>query len=123
MNDHTASSPAYVRYADFLHADPRRQGNALELGHDWRDGPRRYRLCWYEETGELTAERLSPGYQLELEDFHHGVHGPVEILARIPTRQELRHLLGDWPNIAPNQPRTLAWLRALARTIHAPRPA
>lgn len=42
---------AYVRYADFLDADARRRGDALELGHDWHDGPHRYRACWYEQTG------------------------------------------------------------------------
>ena len=49
----------YARYSDFLGEDPRRRGNALELGHDWRDGDARYRVCWYEETGELTSERLA----------------------------------------------------------------
>jgi hypothetical protein len=85
--------------------------HALELGHDWRDGDHRYRVCWYQQTGELTLERLNHDQSLELEDFHHGVSGPTEILAHIATRQELGHLLGDWPTIARHEPRTTHWLR------------
>lgn len=98
----------YARYADFLDGDPRRRGNALELGHDWRDGDEHYRVCWYEETGELTCERLSADAMPDLEDFHQGIAGPVEILARLPKREALEELIGPWPHIAPNQPRTLA---------------
>lgn len=35
----------YARYTDFLDADPRRRGDALELGHDWRDDDELYRVC------------------------------------------------------------------------------
>lgn len=115
MGDESASSPSYARYADFLEADRRRKGNALELGHDWRDGDERYRVCWYEETGELTVERLGSARRLDLDDFHRGIAGPVEIVGHVRSREELTELLGEWPNIAPDQPRTLAWLRQLAR--------
>lgn len=113
MSDEDSSHPVYVRYEDFLDADPRRRGDALELGIDWRDGAQRYRACWYEATGELTLERLSDAERLDLEDFHRGVSGPVEILRRIPTRDELDRLLGLWPNVAPGQPRAVNQLRAL----------
>lgn len=109
----------YARYSDFLGEDPRRRGNALELGHDWRDGDERYRVCWYEETGELTSERLAAGAVADLEDFHQGVAGPVEVLALIPKREDLDALVGQWPHVAPNQPRTLRWLRELARNPSA----
>lgn len=109
---------AYARYADFLDADTRRRGDALEFGHDWHDGPYRCRACWYEATGELTIERLTDGgVHLDLEDFHQGVCGPVEILALIPTRAALETLLGRWPNVAPNRPRTVAWLRSITRPL------
>lgn len=114
MGDKPASSPPYPRYGDFLEADPRRKGDALELGHDWRDGDERYRVCWYEETGELTAERLGSDQELELEDFHRGVAGPVEIIARVQSRERLNQLLGEWPNI-PDRPHTLGRLRKVAR--------
>lgn len=118
MSDFPAGVTAYVRYADFLHADPRRRGDALELGHDWRDGPNRYRACWYHATGELTLERLADGgAHLDLEDFHQGVCGPVEILARIPSRPQLDALLGRWPNIAPHRPRTVTWLRSITEPL------
>jgi hypothetical protein len=51
----------------------------------------------------------------DLEDFHQGVAGPVEVLALIPKRQDLEAPVGQWPHVAPNQPRTLRWLRELAR--------
>lgn len=113
MSDQPAQTPAYVRYQDFLDADPRRTQDALELGADWRDGDVRYRVCWYEHTHELTAERLSDTEPLSVEDFHHGVAGPVEVLSMIASRDELTALLGQWPNIAPNQPRTLNWLKGV----------
>jgi hypothetical protein len=109
----------YGRYADFLDGDRRRGGDALELGHDWRDGEERYRVCWYAETGELTCERLAGEEESNLEDFHRGIAGPIEILAHIPTRERLDELLGSWPNIAPNQPRTLRWLRGVVRELSA----
>lgn len=114
------ASPVYARYEDFCAADPRRRGDAYELGADWHDGQHRYRACWYEQSGELTLERLSASEPLAVEDFYHGVQGPVEVLAHIPTRAELSLLLGQWPNIAPGQPRTVTHLRALV--ARRPRP-
>jgi len=108
------TSPPYVRYRDFLAADPRRRGDAFELGHQWRDGHERYRVCWYEETGELTAERLAEDAELDLEDFHKGVEGPVEVLAHIETREELERLLGPWPQPL-DERSSLPELRALLR--------
>lgn len=113
MTDEDRRRLIYACYADFLKADPRRRGDALELGADWQQAGVRHRACWYEQTGELTLERLSPAEPLEAEDFHTGVSGPVEILRRIPTRAELSRLLGSWPNIAPREPRTVARLREL----------
>lgn len=104
---------SYTSYDAFLNADSRRRGDALELGSNWRDGALNYRACWYEETGELTAERLTDRQQ-DLEDFHRGVSGPIHILGRVPDRQALTALLGEWPNVAPGEPRTLQRLRHLA---------
>lgn len=60
----------YTTYRDFLNSDPRREGSALEFGHNWKDEHgRRYRVCWYEQTGELTAEALSDTEPLYAEDF------------------------------------------------------
>ncbi len=120
MSDPPAS-PVYARYEDFQAADPRRRGDAYELGADWCDQQHRYRACWYQQTGELTLERLSDSEPLAVEDFYQGVQGPVEILAHIPTRAELSLLLGEWPNIAPGQPRTVTHLRALV--ARRPQPA
>ncbi len=103
----------YVRYRDFLDADPRRRGDALEFGHDWRGPEGRYRVCWYQDTGELTAERLSATEPLDLEDFHQGISGPVHLIARIPSRAQLDRLLGTWPNISLDRPHTIARLREL----------
>lgn len=116
-SDDDSSHPIYVRYEDFLDADPRRRGDALELGIDWRDGENRHRACWYEATGELTLERLSDAERLDLDDFYRGVSGPVEILRRIHDRGELDRLLGAWPNSAPGQPRTVKRLRALVAGV------
>ncbi|MGH2961007.1 MAG: hypothetical protein ACRDL3_02260 [Solirubrobacterales bacterium] len=115
MSQDSPASVAYVRYADFLDAHPGRRGDALELGHDWRDGDDRYRVCWYSGTGELTIERLASNAELALEDFHRGVAGPVEVIARFTSRAELERVLGRWPNAAPDQPRTVDALRELAR--------
>lgn len=112
MTDPEGDRLLYASYTEFLAADPRRRGDALELGIDWREGAVRYRVCWYEHTGELTLERLS-SRGLDLEDFYAGVSGPVEILSRVPTRRELSALLGRWPNIAPGEPRTVKRLREL----------
>lgn len=113
MSQDSPAPVAYVRYADFLDADPGRRGDALELGHDWRDGDDLYRVCWYPATGELTIERLDPDDDLALEDFHHGIAGPVEVLARFASRSELEQALGRWPNPAPDHPRTVESLRQL----------
>lgn len=118
-----STTPPYAHYEEFLDADPRRRGDALEFGHRWRDGDGRYRVCWYEQTGELTAERLAEGAELELEDFHAGVEGPVEVLARIKTRAELERLVGPWPHPLDGlddiaQLRTLLHAGAQARSEH-----
>lgn len=104
---------SFERYDDFLAADPRRTGEALELGADWRDGDGRYRVCWYEETTELTFERLSNDEGLDLEDFHRGIAGPIEVVALVEDRGALDALLGEWPNVAVGLPRTLGSLREL----------
>lgn len=101
----------YACYQDFLGADPQRRTSALEIGHDWRDGQVRYRVCYYTRTGELTAERLSASDPLDLEDFERGVEG-VEII-RIIGRAELDRLLGPWPMVPRCRPRTLDRLREL----------
>lgn len=125
MSQDSPASVAYVRYADFLDADPGRRGDALEFGNDWRDGDDTYRVCWYQATGELTLERLDPDAELALEDFHRGIAGPVEVLARFGSRAELEQALGPWPNAAPDRPRTVASLRELTRrhSTSAPLPA
>lgn len=119
MSEHKADRFSYVRYADFLRADRRRTGDALEFGRDWRDGDASYRVCWYEQTGELTAERIDPDEPADLENFHRGVRGPIEILGCI-NREELDALLGEWPNVARGAPRTLRWLRELLAAHDCP---
>lgn len=103
----------YEHYADFLASDPRRLGDALELGANWSDGGRLYRACWYSETGELTVEQISTTEPLDLEDFHRGIAGPVEVVTHVPDRRELDALVGRWPDVAAGLPRTLATLRQL----------
>ncbi|MDP2710344.1 MAG: hypothetical protein Q8O56_03920 [Solirubrobacteraceae bacterium] len=103
----------YEHYADFLAGDSRREGDALELGANWSDGGKFYRACWYAETGELTFERISAAEPLDLEDFHHGIAGPVEIVTRVPDRRTLDALVGRWPDIAAGLPRRLEALRQL----------
>lgn len=120
MSDYKAGRLSYICYADFLDADPRRGGDALELGRDWREGADSYRVCWYAETGELTAERINPSAELDLEDFHSGIVGPIQVLGCIGTREELTLLVGEWPNVAPSAPRTLAWLRERLLTRDCP---
>ncbi len=115
MSQDSPAPVAYVRYADFLDDDPGRRGDALELGHDWLDGEDRYRACWYPATGELTIERLDPNAELALEDFHQGISGPVEVVARFATRAELERALGAWPNPAPDRRRTVDSFRELAQ--------
>lgn len=111
MSDHASH---YVRYQDFLRTDPRRGGgDALEFGHDWRGPDGRYRVCWYQDTGELTAERLSDTEPLDLEDFHRGVTGPVHVIGHIHSRARLNRLIGAWPNVTLPPPHTLARLREL----------
>lgn len=113
MSDDERAQLVYVRYEDFLRADPRREGNALELGADWRDGDDRYRLCWYEQTNELTLERLSDEEPLDLEDFHRGIAGPVEILPGVRDRAQLEALLGPWPQASAGEQRDVRRLREL----------
>lgn len=113
-----SGNPSYARYAEFLSADPRRRGDALELGHDWREGGRRFRVCWYAATGEVVAERLATGPALELEDFHRGVEGPVQVVGRCRSRAELESVLGAWPEIACAVPRTVSRLRELLQSAH-----
>lgn len=119
MSQDSPAPVAYVRYADFLDDDPGRRGDALELGHDWRDGDDRYRVCWYRATGELTIERLDPEAELALEDFHRGIAGPVEVLAHYANRAELERALGRWPNMAPEGPRSVESLRELTQSRDA----
>jgi len=104
----------YSSYSGFLKQDPRRRAaRVLEIGHDWQDDEqRRFRVCYYTATGELTAERLSG--PLDLEDFERGVEG-VAIVAVIPSHDELERRLGTWPMVERCQPRTLTRLRELVR--------
>ena len=120
MSDDERDQLVYLRYADFLRADPRREGDALGLGADWRDGDALYRVCWYQETGELTLERLSADEEADLEDFHHGVSGRVEALHRLSSRADLEALLGEWPRIAPGEPRDVARLREMVKSDPMP---
>jgi hypothetical protein len=104
---------SFAGYQDFLSADPRRRdGRTLEIGIDWRDGERRFRVCYYTATGELTAEQLAADEPLDLEDFERGIAG-VEVVAVIPTRAELDRMLGPWPAVERCRPRTAERLREL----------
>ncbi len=118
MSNDDSGQLIYGSYADFLQADPRRRGDALELGIDWRDGESYYRACWYRATGEVTLERLTSPHDLDVEDFHQGISGSVEVLRRIPRQEELTRLIGPWPHIARGQPRTVQRLRALLGAPH-----
>lgn len=108
--DDGPSTPA-TSYEAFLAADPRRRGDALEIGIDFTDqDDNRYRVCWYAETGELTIESIDLD-ALDLEDFHQGVTS-VAIAARLD-REELEDRLGAWPQVEHARPRTLSRLREL----------
>jgi hypothetical protein len=98
-----------VSYEEFLEADARRRGDALELGHDFTDDAgARYRVCWYAATGELTVESINPD-ALDLENFGQGVTA-VCVAAQLD-RATLERRLGPWPQIERCRPRTLARLR------------
>lgn len=98
-----------VNYESFLNADPRRRGDALELGHDFTDEHgARYRVCWYADTGELTIEGIDAD-ELDLEDFGRGII-TVQVAANFD-RATLERRLGTWPQIERCRPRTLAKLR------------
>jgi hypothetical protein len=113
MNDEPTPS-LYLCYEHFLAADDRRRGDVLECGTDWSgQGTARYRVCFYEQTGELTAERLSDEQTLDVEDFHRGVTGPIEILARLRDRAQLETALGEWPRLALVRRRDIGLLREL----------
>jgi hypothetical protein len=119
MNDEPTPS-LYLCYEHFLAADERRSGDVLECGTDWSgQGSARYRVCFYQQTGELTAERLSDTEPLDLEDFHRGVTGPVEILARLRDRAQLESALGEWPTLPLVRRREIGRLRELLHG-HAP---
>lgn len=104
-----------VPYDTFLTEDPRRrQGEALEIGHDFADeAGGRYRVCWYAETAELTFERLEHDdvEALDLEDFHRGI-ATAEVVAQFD-RETLERVLGAWPQVEHCEPRTLARVREL----------
>lgn len=101
-----------VAYTDFLAADTRRHGDALELGHDYTDNQdNRYRACWYAETGEMTIELIPDFDALDLEDFHAGI-ATAEVIARFD-RDELESRLGTWPQLTRCWPRTVRRLREL----------
>lgn len=109
MPDETSPNLAY---ADFLNADPRRCGDALEIGHDFTDpAGDRHRVCWYAETGELTIERLVHPDALDLEDFHEGI-ATAQVLTRID-RPTLERLLGVWPQVERLRPHTIQRLHEL----------
>jgi hypothetical protein len=115
MNDDPTPS-LYLCYEHFLEADERRAGDVLECGTDWSgQGSARYRVCFYQQTGELTAERLSEEEPLDVEDFDRGVAGPVEILARLRNRAQLEAALGEWPALPLVRQRDISRLRELLR--------
>lgn len=109
----------YQCYRDFLTEDERRRTRAVEIGHDWKDGAARFRVCFYPDTNELTAERLAEGESLDLEDFERGI-ASVEIVGVLRDRAELNRLLGPWPTLDRCRPRTLARLKELVgdRRLH-----
>ncbi len=109
----SADDQAPVAYADFLTADPRRRGDALELGHDFTDEQgNRYRACWYAETTEMTIELIPDFDALEVDDFHAGI-ATAEVVGRFD-RHELEDRLGPWPQLTRCWPRTVRRLRELA---------
>lgn len=102
-------------YETFLAADPRRRGDALEIGHDFTDEHgERCRVCWYRETGEVTIERVDFD-AIDLEDFHQGVLS-AQVAATVD-RATLEQQLGAWPQVEHCQPRTIARLRERLATI------
>jgi hypothetical protein len=100
-------SALHETYEAFLAADRRRRGSALELGHDLRGDRVRWRVCWYEETGELTVEDMDDAGGIHVEDFHAGISGPVRVLAVVASRERLETLLGRWPGVERWRPRTV----------------
>jgi hypothetical protein len=100
-------------YEEFLASDPRRRGDAIELGHSWFDRAARSRACWYEGTGELTVEGLDNEAEPDIDDFHAGVSGPVRVIAVIRSRRELEALLARWSGLERAWPRSVARVREL----------
>jgi hypothetical protein len=81
----------------------RREAQQVEFGIMWREGARkrpRYRVAWFEETGELVAEALS--------EFEH--LRTIELLGTVVNRETLELALNGWERL-PYPETTLEWVR------------
>ena len=105
-------NPRDDTYEWFLAGDRRRRGNALEIGHDFSADDGQWRVCWYEETGELTLEGVEVA-EFDVDDFHAGISGPVQVLGVVESQRRLETLLGRWPAVELWRPRTVDRLRQL----------
>jgi hypothetical protein len=104
---------------EFYDADPRRRASEeIAFGHEWTDaGGGRYEIQWVADTGELYAmfEPVEPMASDAVGDVF-VQHMPtsavtVEVLATIPTREEVEQRLTGWQDTMP-QPDSITWLRA-----------
>ena len=88
----------------FMDKQPgRRESQQVEFGIMWREGARkrpRYRVAWFEETGELVAEALS--------EFDH--LRTIELLGTVVNRETLELALQGWERL-PYPETTLEWVR------------
>jgi hypothetical protein len=81
----------------------RRESQQVEFGIMWREGARkrpRYRVAWFEETGELVAEALS--------EFEH--LRTIELLGTVVNRETLELAVNGWERL-PYPETTLEWVR------------
>ncbi len=104
------ATPRYPSLAVFYTADERRiHSRELDVGLWWRerrDGPL-HRAAWVMDTGELYLVRLGPPGE---------GGGRVEVLARVPEREQLESVLEGWREHC-GEPRSLSWLRERAARL------
>ena len=117
-------NPVWLTYADFLVERSERKGAQWDMGQYWR-GPEwlstYHRVSWIDATGELYAVALEDSYD-----------GAVELLAVVPTEEDVRELMDGWwsairlgsiLDLDPGDPDTLDWVREQVEWYRAHRAA
>jgi len=116
-----------VNIEEFYDADERRRESLeLELGNEWRDASgHRFDLSYVVATGELYS-MSAPEAEIYEDPFGDMVSMKepadaltVEVLAVVPTADELHQLLDGWQDAMAN-PSSLEWVRERVRA-YAPR--